>query len=185
MRREAENRGRLWNCGLQALVRACQVITISYFSFFISCLLITSCSSIDCPVENVVSVQYAVCNSDGTSLSLTDSLTVTSIRKDGQEVILNRLIAKDAFSLPISYSHPEDVLVFTFAQGSDKVSDTVWIKKEDFPHFESVDCNAAFFHTLTDVRYTQHAIDSLVMKNSFVDYDARTVHFHLYPKVSD
>lgn len=152
---------------------------------FLLIALLTACSSIDCPVQNVVSVQYVVRNSDGTSLSLKDSLTVTSTRKDGDPVLLNRLISKDAFSLPISYSHPEDVLVFTFKHNQEKVNDTVWIKKEDIPHFESVDCSASFFHNLTDVRYTCHAIDSLVMKNSFVDYDRKTIHFHLYPKSSD
>jgi hypothetical protein len=45
-----------------------------------------------------------------------------------------------------------------------------------------VDCSAAFFHDITDVRYTHHAIDSLVIKNFHVDYDKSTVHFYLYPK---
>jgi hypothetical protein len=58
----------------------------------------------------------------------------------------------------------------------------VWVKKEDFPHFESVDCNASFFHRLTDVRHTRHYIDSIVISNPSVDYDQKTEHFRLYPK---
>lgn len=159
--------------------------------------LFTGCSSIDCPVENVVSVQYEVRDKDGAALALTDSLSVVTTQANGknvllnittrngdQTVLLNRLIGKSSFSLPISYSHPEDILYFCFTDSVKTVVDTVWIKKEDIPHFESVDCSAAFFHNLTDVRFTRNAIDSLVLKNTFVDYDASTVHFYLYPKSS-
>lgn len=146
-----------------------------------SCL--AACSSIDCPVQNVVSVQYAIFNSDGTELSLRDTLTISSKRNDGSDtILLNRLVSKNSFSLPVSYSHPEDILLFTFSKDSVILVDTVWIKKEDIPHFESVDCSAAFFHELTDVRYTQNAIDSLVLKNKSVNYDVSTIHLHLYPK---
>ncbi|MBR1388278.1 MAG: hypothetical protein IJ569_01495 [Prevotella sp.] len=148
------------------------------------CVLLGACSSVDCPVQNVVSVQYVICDSTGTERSLArDSLSILSQRNNGTDtVLLNRLVGKSSFSLPISYSHPEDILLFVFANSSRRLVDTVWIKKEDIPHFESVDCNAAFFHELTDVRYTQHAIDSLVLKNRSVNYDVSTIHFHLYPK---
>lgn len=151
------------------------------------CVLLAACSSIDCPVQNVVSVQYVICDGDGSEVSLTgDSLSITTHRADGTEaLLLNRLIDKSSFSIPISYSHPEDVLFFSFANSERVVNDTVWVKKEDIPHFESVDCSAAFFHELTGVRYTQHAIDSLVLINRSVNYDVSTVHFHLYPKVDD
>jgi len=62
------------------------------------------------------------------------------------------------------------------------VVDTVWIKKEDHPHFESVDCNTVFFHTLTNVRHTRNYLDSIVIKNTSVTFDDETVHFKLYPK---
>lgn len=158
-----------------------------HFWLFLACVLLMACSTIDCPVQNVVSVQYVIYNSDGTELTLRDdSLSITSQRADGTEaLLLNRLIDKSSFSIPISYSHPEDILVFTFENSVKEVHDTVWIKKEDIPHFESVDCNAAFFHELQDVRYTQHGIDSLVLKNRSVNYDVSTIHFHLYPKSDD
>lgn len=163
---------------------------------FLLSLLVVACSTIDCPVQNVVSVQYEIRDKEGETLSLTDSLSVVTMRLDGQylditsylnseDVTLNKLVGKSAFSLPVSYSHPEDVLFFCFTDTAKTVIDTVWIKKDDIPHFESVDCSAAFFHRLTDVRHTHHYIDSLVIKNSSVDYDQTTVHFYLYPKVSD
>ena len=151
----------------------------------LSSLVIISCSSIDCPVQNIVSVQYEIRDKAGAALSITDSLSVITQRNDGQYVSLNRLIGKSAFSLPISYSHPEDVLFFCFKDSVKTLVDTVWIKKDDIPHFESVDCSAAFFHELTNVRHTHNAIDSLVLINSSVTYDVNTVHFYLYPKTGN
>lgn len=149
-------------------------------------VVIVSCSSIDCPVNNVVATRYRFYNTAGDSLKLMDTLSVTSTRKDGTDtLILNKLSEKSSFSLPISYSHPEDVLVFEFKNKETVSRDTVWVKKEDIPHFESVDCNATFFHTLTDVRCTTHLLDSIVIKNTSVTYDNTIVHFYVYPKVSD
>ena len=157
---------------------------------------VSSCSSIDCPVENIVAIQYEIRDKDNDALAISDSLSVVTARLDGtyvditallnsDDVTLNKLVGKSAFSLPVSYSHPEDILFFCFTDTARTVVDTVWIKKDDIPHFESVDCNASFFHRLTGVRYTTNAIDSLVIKNTNVDYDRKTVHLLLYPKVSD
>ena len=104
---------------------------------------------------------------------------------NGKYNILNKLTDESAFSLPISHSHPEDILFFCFKDSVKLVVDTVWIKKDDIPHFESVDCSASFFHELTDVRHTHNAIDSLVLVNTSVTYDDKTIHFYLYPKTGN
>ena len=149
-------------------------------------VMMAACSSIDCPVDSTVTTLYQIRNSDGTELTLSDTLTVTTARSDGKDTIIyNKGIAISEFSLPISYLHPEDVLVFSFDNSNNDslhVADTVWIKKEDYPHFESVDCNTTYFHTITDVRYTCNYIDSIVINNPKVTYDSQTVHFYLYPK---
>lgn len=151
-------------------------------------VLLTACSSIDCPVESTVATLYQVRNSDGTELKLADTLTVATTRADGNDTLYNKGIGISEFTLPISYKHPEDVLVFSFDNQNNKdlhVTDTVWVKKDDYPHFESVDCNAAFFHKITDVKYTRNYIDSIVINNPSVTYDSQTVHFYLYPKSSN
>lgn len=154
-------------------------------------MMAAACSSIDCPVDNVVETRYSIMDSEGQGLTLSDTMMVRSTRADGTDtIIFNRGIGINNFALPISYSHPEDILYFsfdnTFLVDSDTVSlhiqDTVWVKKEDYPNFESVDCNAVFFHQLTDVRYTRNYIDSIVIKNPSVTYDPYTVHFYFYPK---
>ena len=152
---------------------------------FLVVVWLAACSTIDCPVENIVSVQYQIRDEVGKELSITDSLTVFSNRQNGDTVVLNRLINKSEFSLPISYSYPEDILFFWFKKNDTIVADTVWMKKDDYPHFESVDCNASFFHEITDVRHTRYVIDSLVLLNKSVTYDQKTIHFRLVPKSSD
>ena len=153
--------------------------------FFFFAVWLTACSTIDCPLQSSISVQYVVRDKAGKELSLKDSLTVISNRQNGDTVILNRLYQKSSFSLPISYSHPAAILFFHFNDNETIVADTVWLKKDDYPHFESVDCNAAFFHEITDVRHTQHYIDSLVRLYGSVNYDQTNIHFRLVPKSND
>jgi len=185
-----------YRLGMQMMGRWLCMVSILFTC--LSSLIISSCSSIDCPVENTVSVQYEIRDKAGNALPITDSLSVVTTRVDGQnilldittlennqKVLLNRLIGRSSFSLPISYSHPEDVLYFCFTDSVKTLVDTVWIKKDDIPHFESVDCAAAFFHELTNVRHTHNVIDSLVLINTSVTYDVNTVHFYLYPKTGN
>ena len=153
-------------------------------------VVMAACSSIDCPVQSTVATLYQVRNSDGTELKLSDTMTVTTTKLgDVDTIIYNKGINISEFTLPISYKHPEDVLVFSFDNSTSDmelhVTDTVWIKKDDYPHFESVDCNMAYFHTITDVKYTRNYIDSIVINNPKVTYDTQTVHFYLYPKSSN
>ena len=153
--------------------------------FFILMAFVVSCSTIDCPVDNIVETRYRFYNTDGDSLVLMDTLTITSKRNDNTEVLLNRKVGSATIPVPISYSHPEDILVFNVYNSEYSIVDTVWVKKDDIPHFESVDCNASFFHKITGIRHTTNFIDSIVINNPTVDYDKTTIHFYIYPKVGD
>ncbi len=150
-------------------------------------LFLAACSTIDCPVQNKVAVNYAVKTIVGgveVNDTLKDTLYVWSTRSDGDDtLIFNSGIDVSSFSLPVSYTHPEDKLVFCLVD-TNKVAkiDTVWIKKEDIPHFESVDCSAHFFHTLTAVRSTHEAIDTIFINNPKVNYDPSVDHIHIHFK---
>ena len=157
---------------------------------FIICHLafsVSACSSIDCPVKNTVAVYYDVKQYDEEGELVTDTLKDTlwvwSRRVDGQDTLLNRLVGNTRFSLPISYQHPEDMFVFLVADTAHvwKV-DTVWVKKDDYPHFESVDCPARFFHKLTGVRSTHTAIDTIVINEPSVTFDPTVTNFRIFFK---
>lgn len=152
---------------------------------FVICHLLFSasaCSSISCPVDNIVATNYVICDADGNEASIVDTLWIWSERSDGSDtLLLNGLTGQSSFSLPISYSHPEDVLVLLKADTAGYYTlDTLWLKKDDIPHFESVDCPAHFFHRLTAVRHTSGGIDSVKIVNSFVDYDQNKTHLNIY-----
>lgn len=147
-------------------------------------LSIWACSSIECPIQTEVAVRYAFYDADGEPYTLTDTLWVWTQRSDGTDTLLfNRGVNQTSLRLPASYQHPEDMLVFCMADTTGRVAlDTVWVQKEDIPHFESVDCAAHFFHTLTGVRSTHYSIDTIQIINTSVNYDTSGEHLHIYFK---
>jgi len=148
-------------------------------------LLACACSSIDCPVQNKVRAVYSIRNAATNAAdTLRDSLSVRSKRADRTDTLLLNTSSKVVqFSVLMSYTQPEDTLFFYFRNGAYHATDTVWLKKDDMPHFESVDCKATYFHRLTAVRSTHHAIDSITINNPTVSYDdSSTQHLYLYLK---
>jgi hypothetical protein len=82
----------------------------------------------------------------------------------------------------MSHILPEDSLFTLLKNNKGKEwLDTICITKENFPHFESVDCRATYFHNITSVTTTKHGIDSIKIKNREVNYDT-SEHFFLYLK---
>lgn len=145
--------------------------------------LLLACSSIDCPVDNTVATKYAILGADGQATTFADTLYVWTRRADGRDTLLNRGVGISDFSLPVSYACPEDTLIFYITDSyHQQTLDTVFLKKEDIPHFESVDCAAHFFHRLTAVRSTHDGIDSIIIANPHVNYDQSKTHLHIFFK---
>lgn len=139
-------------------------------------LFFAACSSVDCPLNNVVYSNYRL---EGPVRTLPDTLTISTVREDGLDsILINQQVNTDSFSLPVSYGHDEDVLYFR----TNHLMDTVWVQKTNEPHFESVDCGLNYFHTITGVRFTRHAIDSIVINHKEVNYDVSQKHFYIYFK---
>ena len=113
---------------------------------------LAACSTIDCPLNNTVYAKYVL---RGPVTTLPDMLTIsTMISGDSDSVLINQQENTDSFSLPMSYNRPEDVLVMQ----TNNLFDTIKVEKTNTPHFESVDCGVNYFHTITNVTYTRHAI---------------------------
>lgn len=146
-------------------------------------LLICGCSSLDCPLNSTVYCRYVLA---GPVTTLPDTLTVSTVPEGKSDpVLLNRWVEKSDFILPMSYVHPVDVLFFTFTNSTGSIRDTVRISKLDQSHFESIDCTPAFFHTLTSVEHTTHAIDSIIINKSKVTYDTTGGNLRIYLKSRD
>lgn len=102
---------------------------------------------------------------------------------DGRDtVLINRDVDVKAFSLPISYAHPVDTFFFEMRDTATNsvFIDTLTVSKDNKMHFESVDCSASYFHTLTAASCTKHRIDSVKIINSEVNYDTSRKHFYIY-----
>ena len=157
------------------------------FYLFAFLLILEACTSIDCPVQNLVYTKYALKKADGSTDTLnTDTLWILTRRADGTDtVLLNALCGSKAtgFNLQISYTLPEDVFYTVLMDTAGYYYiDTIRVKKENFPHFESVDCQASYFHEITAVSTTHNAFDSITIHHSSVNYDTSNDHFYLYVK---
>ena len=150
---------------------------------------VVSCVSIDCPVENSIEYVYALKKPTGAYDTMgVDTLSMWTHRihyKDNKRdsTLLNRLCgAKTGFRIIASHTLTEDSL-FTLLQDTFKNEwrDTICIYKENYPHFESVDCQATYFHRITGIKTTHHGIDSITIQNREVSYD-KVEHFFLYLK---
>ncbi len=142
----------------------------------LSLLIATACSSIECPVQNRVASCYEI---NGGAFS--DTLTISTKRQNGTDtVLLSYGVGLATFQLPLSYNQPVDVLLFRREHLN--CTDTVWVEKDDIPHFESVDCGVTYFHTLKSVRHTKMGIDSIVILKTSVDYDLTASHLRVYFK---
>lgn len=146
-------------------------------------LTVAACTSIDCPVENVVATGCKLVKPDGSQDTLRyDTLTITTRDAAGNDtVLLNRSTATMTFSLPVSSGAAADTLTLqlTDTLGNTR-SNTLIVAKTDRPHFESVDCAMSHFHTITGVKWTGSDIDSVVINKNNVDYDSSTPHLLIY-----
>ncbi|MGN0220829.1 MAG: DUF6452 family protein [Prevotella sp.] len=152
---------------------------------FVTASLLPSCSSIDCPVQNTVTCSYLVCNAEGVAAELQDTLNVFTPRRDGTDtLLLNRSVKTKSFSIPMSFSLAEDTIVLQLKGADYAVEDTVFVEKTNEPRFESVDCQAVFFHTITRARAKGTLLEDVIINKASVDYDASTPHLHLLFKSS-
>ena len=149
--------------------------------------LVMGCTSIDCPLYHTADYNIIVIGPDMDTKGLdTDTLWITSRRADGTDTLLrNAMTGLAGFDLPASYIQPEDTF-YLFRTDTTKAHKGIayigvlYVKKENYPHFESVDCQASFFHNISSVRYECDYIDSVVILNPNVTYDQSTDHLAIY-----
>ncbi len=140
----------------------------------------TACSNIECPLDNLVEMSCGLYEAGtGSTYKLTDSLTITSVVGDTKTVLLNRAQGISSFLLPLRQTADADTLLLRFSNSLGKTAtDSIILKHANAPHFESLDCPAAVFHSLQSVCHTSHAlslmpltIDSVAIVRKTVNYD--------------
>ncbi len=154
------------------------------FATFLLTAFVIGCETTQCPINNVVYSTYGFYTyADGTTevpIQILDTLTVTAAGTDS--VLINRLYNGSTIELPVSYNQPVDTLVFQFTDAQSQVrEDTIWVYKENIPHYESPECPSAMFHYITDVRWTQLLINSVSIVNPNINYNVSEnfkIYFH-------
>lgn len=155
---------------------------IKLYSTVLLCALLAACTSIDCPLNNMVKARFSFYDPTEKVDTLKDTLIVSTHRITGKDsVIINREVSITGMKLQMSFNNERDTFFINIIDElNTSTIDTIVVSKTDKMHFESVDCAATYFHTLTGVDYTKHAIDSIVLKNKEVDYDSEREHFRIY-----
>jgi hypothetical protein len=116
---------------------------------------------------------------DGKTVQINDTLTITA--KDSL-VLLNQKTGASTLKLSLSYFQTVDTLVLTVAGTDYTFTDTVWIEKTSYSHFESPDCPVNMFHHITDVRSTHVFIDSISITQPDVNFaEHENLQIHMYP----
>ena len=148
-------------------------------SFILFLLLFAACESSNCPLNNIVESVYVFYASErtadgtfqaGTSVKLQDTLTVTAFGTDS--LLVNRLVGQSGAKLPVSYYQQADTLVFTFTDSQGATGyDTICIEKDTRHHFDDPSCPVHMFHTVKDIHFTRHLIDTIIVSNASINYD--------------
>lgn len=138
------------------------------FAILSGILLLAACDSYDCTLYNYVGC-YGTFYQNGEVVSLQDTLTITSGKRG--PVLLNKVVNKSKFDVPLSYWQEEDTLVLNIKGENTLVQDTIWIKKSNQVHYESPDCPTTLFHTIQSVRSTNVFIKEINIIRSSVNYD--------------
>ena len=148
--------------------------------------LLVGCSSIDCPLNNVVGLNAGLRSAaTGATYTLQDTLTITAAGTDS--VLLNRATGIASLGLPLKYFGTTDTLRFRFSDAQGRVAtDTLYISHDNIPILRS-GLPVLMFHKLGKIRWTSHAlsqmpvtIDSIVVVRPLVDYqNAENIRIYL------
>lgn len=133
--------------------------------------LFASCGGDDCVINNTVTATMNFYMADGNPCQIMDTLTVSVVRERGDSVVLNRKLGASSLIFPLGYSNACDTFIFRFARLG--VSDSVFIRHDNYPYFISLDCGTAMFHTLTSVDCTHHLMQSIQITHPEINYDAQ------------
>lgn len=150
-------------------------------------IVLAACSSIECPLNNSVYATYKLYDADGNAYTLSDTLSIlTKKHTTGDTTLLNSKTNATSFTLPMSYAGTTDVLILEMKDTlHNVVYDTITINKTNTPHFESTECGPAFFHTIEGVSHTSHKIESVIINDKEVNYDATKEHIQILFKSGD
>lgn len=141
---------------------------IFYIVSIVALVLLGACESADCTLQNKVALYMGFYAGDKSVQIERDTLTVTAFGTDS--ILLNRGLNVHQITLPMSYANPVDTFVLHLYGEELDIYDTVWVKKTNYPYFESPDCPSFFFHDILSVSSSHEFIDSVKLVFPYVNF---------------
>ena len=152
-----------------------------FLLFILSGTVLAACTSIDCPLDNVVVMtttfyypELEENNWQETQMQFLDTITVTS--PSATTPLLNRGTSLASLELPMhqfASGSGRDTLALHFlgASGSEAI-EYIYLEHTCTPHFEAIDCAASVFHRITAAECSTGGIlDSIRIIQPLVNYD--------------
>lgn len=134
-----------------------------YFLPFLVVLLLnfTSCTPGSCVDETEALVKAYFYKAE--KLTAPDSLTVYGLGMD-TSLIYNKAAKVTVASLPLNAGATST----TFIIINNGVRDTLTFQYTTYPHLISKECGYTYFYTIEDPVYTQHGINSVLVKKNTI-----------------
>ena len=154
------------------------MLSVRKFSYIllVAVVCVSSCTNIECPLNNVVQMGCGLYDTDGATFELSDTL---SVRAPGaQAALLNGASGISSFAVQLSYEAGVDTLLLFFADREHRYgTDTLFVTHDSAPHFESVDCPMVFFHRITDTRISHDENSTYPYRVSGVELTEPSVNY--------
>ena len=156
--------------------------------------LLIGCTSIDCSMNNLVMnhsvfIKHMENGTDTIAKVEGYYVTVSALNTDSSKevVLVNQDFEPSELRLSMSSILDDETLYFDFEDtlGNAPIRDEVHITKTNELVFEGVDCTPRYHHKVLSVSTTNNLIDSITVKNDYIDNDPYKVHFHIFLHPSD
>ncbi|WP_300724472.1 DUF6452 family protein [uncultured Bacteroides sp.] len=137
-------------------------------------LAFPACEVENCPPNSMTYAHFTLVDQNGKTFKTSDTLTVIGQTYIQDSLVCDTFINKEngasSLQLPLSYNdETRFVIAYRSLDHRFVGTDTILIKHHNKPYFTNLDCGTMMFYTLTDVQYTHHRLDSLVMTNPNID----------------
>jgi len=98
-----------------------------------------------------------------------EGYTESTVNTRNTKVLINQVTAVSRIQVPMSYFNDVDTLVFNYENITQ--ADTLYITKENYPHVDYPECGVYQFHTITGIRFTNVAFDTIQIANPAVNHE--------------
>ena len=136
-------------------------------------LLFTGCDGgYDCALDNIAynRIKFCTINEHGVEAeyAFPEPLTVSMMINGRDSIVVNYATNAKDLTLPMSYTSECDTVLLNFF---DRYCDTLYIGHSNIPIYQSMECGVIMHHRLTGCANTNNMIDSLVIKETNVNFD--------------